>query len=203
VSPPPPSAEASGDGHSTAGPRLPLLSPEEASRRAEQCGVPSYMTRLSVFRVWLHHPRLAKQLNDLLGALLFDARLDVRLRELIIMRLGWTTGSVYEWTQHWRIASDLGVPGADLVGVRDWQVHGAFGPAERAVLSAVDETIAHGRVSDPTWEVLQTHVSDDPEVLLEVLTAISAWQMVSVLLRSLEVPLDSGVPPWPPDGSHP
>jgi alkylhydroperoxidase family enzyme len=203
VSTPSHPGDFSGAGEAASRPRLPLLSAEEASRRAEECGVPAYMTRLSVFRVWLHHPRVAKKLSDLLGVLLFDARLDTRLRELIIMRLGWTTDSVYEWTQHWRIATDLGVSPEDLVGVRDWQNHGAFGPAERAVLTAVDETVEHGCVSGPTWEALRAHVSDDPEVLIEVLTAVSGWRMVSALLRSLEVPLEPGVARWPPDGVPP
>ncbi|MFP8876864.1 MAG: carboxymuconolactone decarboxylase family protein, partial [Myxococcota bacterium] len=35
---------------------------------------------------------------------------------------------------------------------------------------------------------------------LELLGAIGTWRFVSQLLRSLEVPLEEGVAPWPPDG---
>jgi alkylhydroperoxidase family enzyme len=184
-------------------PRIPPLSAETSAARAEESGVPSYMARLSVFRVLLHHPRLAGALNGVLGTLLFDSLLDVRLRELIIMRLGWSTGSVYEWTQHWRIATDLGVPAEDVVGVRHWEDHGGFGPADRAVLSAVDDTLELGTLRPGTWEALRAHVSDDPAVLLEVVAVIGLWRMVAGVLRSVEVPLDAGLEPWPPDGVAP
>ena len=184
-------------------PRLTLLAQDEARRRAEACGVPDYMTDLSIFRVLLHHPRLARALNDLLGTLLFDTALDQRLRELVIMRLGWTTGSVYEWTQHWRIATALGVSPEDLVAVRDWEGDPRFGPAERAVLAAVDDTMANGAVGAGTWEALRAHVSDDPVVLLELVAAIGTWRMVAAMLRTLAVPLEPGLEPWPPDGVGP
>ena len=33
------------------------------------------------------------------------------------MRIGWRQGSVYEWTQHWRVARMLEIPEDDLLGV--------------------------------------------------------------------------------------
>ena len=184
-------------------PRLPLLDQAEATRRAEESGIPTFLAPLSIFRVLLHHPSLSKPMSDLLGVLLFEGRLDARLRELIVMRLGWSTGSVYEWTQHWRIATGLGIPAEDLVAVRDWRSSPRFGEAERAVLSAVDETVEGGAVSAETWVALQRHVGVDPVVLLEVLGAVGVWRMVSGLLLSLQVPLEPGIDGWPPDGIGP
>jgi hypothetical protein len=46
-------------------------------------------------------------------------------------------------------------------------------------------------------------VSDDPQVLLELVSAVGLWRMVSTHLRSLEVPLEDGVTAWPPDGRGP
>jgi alkylhydroperoxidase family enzyme len=184
-------------------PRLPLLDVDAAAVAAAGAGVPEVAAELNVFRLWLHHPRLARSLSDLLMGLLWEGRLDARLRELVIMRIGWATGSDYEWTQHWRIAVGLGVPEDDLVGTRDWPAHGGFGPAERAVLSATDETLADGDVSAGTWHACEQHVSDDPQVLLELVAVIGVWRMVSLLLRSLAVPLEDGVVSWPPDGKGP
>ena len=118
-------------------------------------------------------------------------------------RLGWSTGSDYEWTQHWRIALGVGVDEDDLLAVRDWRAADRFGDAERAVLAATDETVADGAISAATWDACLTHVSDDPVVLLELVSAIGLWRMVSGVLRSLEVPLEDGVASWPPDGQSP
>ena len=76
-------------------PRIPLLSKEDAKQAAKQAGVVEAIASLNIFRILLRHPKLAKQVNDLLMTLLFKGRLDARLRELVIMRIGWSTGAVY------------------------------------------------------------------------------------------------------------
>jgi alkylhydroperoxidase family enzyme len=183
--------------------RIARLGSEEAKAAAVEAGVPDYYADLSVFQVLLRHRSLARSVADLLTPLLWEGALDVRLRELIIMRLGWTTGSVYEWTQHWRIALSLGVPGDDLLAVRDWRSSERFGPAERAVLAATDETVETGTISDDTWKACEEALGGDGAVLIELVGVIGAWRMVSSLLRSLDVPLEEGVEPWPPDRARP
>lgn len=183
--------------------RIPLLSPAGARAAAADAGVPDALAELNIFRVLLHHPPLARRLSDSLLGLLIEGRLDARLRELVIMRLGWATGSDYEWTQHWRIALDTGIDADDLAAVRHWENHEPFGPAERAVLAATDETLRSGTISDATWQACSEHVSSDPQVLLELLAAIGLWRMVSGFLRTLDVPLEDGLTSWPPDGRGP
>lgn len=185
------------------GSRIALLTIEEAKAAALEAGVPDIVAELNVFRALLHHPRLARWFSDFLMGLLWDGRLDRRLRELVIMRLGWATGSVYEWTQHWSIARLLEIPDDDLLAVRDWRRYEGFGPAERAVLAATDETLEAGVVSALTWQACVDHVSDDPQILLELVSAIGLWRMVSGVLRTLDIPLEDGVDPWPPTGDSP
>ena len=87
-----------------AGSRIPMLDIAEAKKRAVERGIPENLAELSVFRIALHQPGVAAGLNTMLHELLWKGTLDARLRELIIMRIGWTTGAMYEWTQHWRVA---------------------------------------------------------------------------------------------------
>ena len=116
--------------------RVPWLPTDEARATAADAGLPEFMAELSIFQVLLRHPRVARAVNDLLVSMLWDGALDPRLRELLIMRIGWLTASDYEWTQHWRIACGLGISADDLLGVRDWSGHDAFDARERAVLAA-------------------------------------------------------------------
>jgi len=183
--------------------RVPLLPLDEAKAAADEAGVPDYMAELSIFQVLLNHPRLARTFNDLLATMLWHGALDSRLRELVIMRIGWLTGCDYEWTQHWRVASGLGVSSEDLLGVRDWQDYNGFGPAERAVLGATDDVVRDGVVSAASWAACERELHCDAAVLIELVTAIGAWRMVASMLRSLEVPLEEGVSSWPPDGMAP
>jgi alkylhydroperoxidase family enzyme len=175
----------------------------EAKAAADEAGVPDYMAELAIFQVLLNHPKLACALNDLLATMLWRGILDPRLRELIIMRIGWLTASDYEWTQHWRVAQGLGVSAEDLLGVRDWQANQGFGPAERAVLAATDDVVRDGAVSAESWAACQREFGTDPAVLVELVTAIGAWRMVASILQSLQVPLEDGLTSWPPDGQPP
>jgi alkylhydroperoxidase family enzyme len=182
-------------------PWVPLLSPEATKGAAARAGVPDILAGLNVFRMLLHRERLAKGAADLLLSLLLGTDLDQRLRELVVMRIAWTTSSLYEWTQHWGIALDVGVDPADLLGVRDWPSHTGFSSLERAALAAVDECRAGGAVTPSTMGELREQLDDG--ALVELVAAIGTWSMMSVLLRSLAVPLEDGMDPWPPDGSRP
>jgi alkylhydroperoxidase family enzyme len=183
--------------------RVPRLPIDEAKAAADEAGVPDYMAELNIFQVLLNHPRLACTLNDLLAIMLWRGTLDPRLRELVIMRIGWLTASDYEWTQHWRVAQGLGVSADDLLGVRDWQAYEAFGPAERAVLAATDDVVRDGAVGAESWAACEREFGADPALLIELVTAIGAWRMVASILHSLQVPLEDGVASWPPDGQPP
>ncbi len=182
--------------------RLPRLSLEAARAAAEQVGLQEQMADLNIFRVLLHQPKLAKAISDVLLTLLFRGKLDARLRELVIMRIGWATGSVYEWTQHWRIAQQLGVSEEDLLALRDWRASDRFDDADRAILAATDETLETGTISSETWKRCEEHLGSTEE-RLELVSAIGTWQFISAFLRSLEIPLEEGVTPWPPDGATP
>src|ERR1700744_4721070 len=183
--------------------RVPRLPVNEAKAAADEAGVPDYMAELAIFQVLLNHPKLACAFNDLLATMLWRGELDPRLRELVIMRIGWLTASDYEWTQHWRVAQGLGVSAEALLGVRDWQAYQAFGPAERAVLAATDDVVRHGAVSAESWAACEREFGPDHAVLVELVPAIGAWRMVASIVRSLQVPLEDDLSSWPPDGKAP
>ena len=180
--------------------RIPFLDVGEAKRLGKEYGVPSSMAHLNVFRVMLNHPELAAATGNLLATLLYKAnKLDLRLRELIIMRVAWRTGSVYEWTQHWRVAERLEIDAESMLAVRDWRAADCLGDTDRAVLAATDETLDAGRISDATWTECCTYLETEAE-RIELVLAISNWRLFSEMFRSLQIPLEEGVDHWPPDG---
>lgn len=181
-------------------PRITMLSAAEAATAAEEVGVPAQLAELNVFRTLLHRPRLAKAVNDLLLSMLFGGALDDRLRELVIMRIGWSTGSDYEWTQHWTVAQEpFGCSPEDLLAVRDWERAESFGEVEQLVLRATDETLESGTASEATIARCRELLGSDAAVV-ELVVAIGAWRTISQVARSLAIPLEEGVASWPPDG---
>jgi len=130
--------------------RVDILSLDEAKAAAKTVDLIPAFAELNVFRVMLHRPKTAKALSDLLVSLLFGGELDDRLRELLIMRIGWSTGSDYEWTQHWKIAREqFGCSDQDLLELRgDWRESTHFGDEEKTLLAAVDALLEEGTLSD-------------------------------------------------------
>ncbi len=158
------------------------------------------MAHLNVFRVMLNHPELAGAMGNLLATLLYKAnKLDLRLRELIIMRLAWQTGSLYEWTKHWRLAERLDIPPESILAVREWENADCLNDADKTILLATDETLENGRISQATWLECCKHLTTDAE-RIELVLAISSWRLFSEMFQSLKIPLEEGVKHWPPDG---
>ncbi len=181
-------------------PRVALLDVERARDVAEEAGVPGALASLNVFRVLLRRPKVAKAMSDLLLSMLFGGALDDRLREFVIMRIGWVTGADYEWTQHWAIAQDtFGCSESDLLELRDWESSDHFDDTERAVLALVDETLETGSASEVAVARCRERLGSD-EPIVELVAAIGAWRTISQLTRSLGIPLEEGVDSWPPDG---
>ncbi len=183
-------------------PRIAMLSEAQALERGRQQGIDDYISRMNLFRVLLHRPALAGQLNGTIMALVGGEKvLGDRLRELIIMRVSWLTGCDYEWVQHWQASLYFGLTESELAAVRDWRDAPVFDSQERAALAATDELVQTGAIGPECWRALSAEVDD--ESLLEVVACIANWHMFAQLLRALEVPLEPGLASWPPDGKAP
>jgi alkylhydroperoxidase family enzyme len=182
--------------------RVEMLEPEAAVKAAETVGLLPTFVDLHIFRVLLHRPRTAKALADLLISLLFGGELNDRLRELLIMRIGWTTGSDYEWTQHWAIAQNqFGCTEQDLLELRDWRTSAHFSDDDKTLLEATDELLETGSLSEALTETCKERFGQNATI--ELVTAVGCWQLVSKFTKALEVPLEEGIVSWPPDGTKP
>jgi len=180
--------------------RVQMVSLDRARELGDAMGMPARRTTSEAFRTVANNPGVARVAFGQLMQLLENNKLDIRLRELMIMRIGWVTGSAYEWTNHWRVATTAGLPPEDILAVRDWRNSDRLGPADRAILAATDESLAGKSISDATWAEVAKHVTD-PAQQVEFVIAMGNWLMFSMLFRNLRIPLGEGVMVWPPDGA--
>ena len=140
--------------------RVPIVLLERARELGEAMGLPTRRTQSQAFRVLANNPGVARVAYSQLIQLLENNKFDTRLRELMIMRIGWVTGSAYEWTQHWRVATTAGIPPEDILAVRDWWNSERLTPADRAILAATDECLAGKSISDASWAEVAKHVTE-------------------------------------------
>ena len=182
--------------------RIEMLSVDDSVAMANSLEMHEPIARLNIFRTLFHRPKTAKAISDLLLSLLFESEIGHRRRELIIMRIGWATGSEYEWTQHWPLAQQIFECTADeLLALRDWRGADCFDATDRAVLTATDELLETGDLSDDTWQACFEGLGRDATI--DMITSIGTWLLISKVARGLRVPLEDGVEGWPPDGRVP
>jgi alkylhydroperoxidase family enzyme len=193
------SVQANDKGRETMTLRVPMISIDRARELGDAMGIPTRRTQSEAFRVLANNPGAARVAYSQLMQLLENNKFDTRLRELMIMRIGWVTGSAYEWTQHWRVATTAGIPPEDVLAVRDWRNSARLTQADKAILAATDECLAGKSISDAVWAEVASHVTG-PGQQVEFIIAMGNWMMFSLLFRNLRIPLAEGVTVWPPDG---
>jgi alkylhydroperoxidase family enzyme len=179
--------------------RVPMVSLDRARDVGDAAGMPAQRTRSEAFRVVANNPGVARVAFSQLMQLLENNKFDIRLRELMIMRIGWVTGSAYEWTNHWRVATTAGIPPEDILAVRDWRNSGRLTAADKAILAATDECLAGKSISDAAWAEVTKYVTE-PAEQVEFVISMGNWLSFSMLFRNLRIPLAEGIAVWPPDG---
>lgn len=146
---------------------------------------------LNLFRVMMHHPKLARRWTVFAGHILQKQTLSVRERELLILRIGWLNQAEYEWAQHVEIARRGGVSDAEIEEVKkgpggQWSAH------EAALLQAADDLFHDSVVSDATWAALSAKFST--QQMMDLVFTIGQYNLVSWALNSFGVPLDDFLP---------
>lgn len=154
---------------------------------------------LNIFRTLAHNRPLYKGFLGLGGHLLAGGVLPVREREIVILRTGWQCASEYEFGQHTTIGIDGGLSQDEVAALADVG-DGGWSDGDAALIALVDEVCADNAVSDATWQRLATRWSEAE--LLELVVLCGYYRLVSGLLNSVEVALESTTPGWP-EGADP
>jgi alkylhydroperoxidase family enzyme len=146
---------------------------------------------LNVFGTLAHHPELLRQWLGFATYLLTASTLDPRLRELVVLRVGWLCRSPYEWGQHVHVGRRVGVTDADLERLAAGPTAAGWNAAEAAALLATDELVARHTLSDASWSTLQLHFTT--QQLLDLVFLVGQYQLVAAALNACRVERDDGL----------
>jgi 4-carboxymuconolactone decarboxylase len=174
---------------------LPLVSIDESARLGEKLGIEGWFATSNVGRGLLNSQSAAAGFYGLLNALVFHNKVAARTRELMILRIGWRTGSEYVFCNHVRFSRELGISDEDILGVRDPQRCHAYSETDHTVLHLADELHEYAGVTRSTWAALEKAFTS--EELAELLLIGGFWRMASGFLKSAKIPLEADVPSWP------
>ena len=148
----------------------------------------------NIFRTLANHPLLAKRWMVFANHILGKSTLEVRERELLILRIGYLCQAGYEWGQHVVIARRAGMTDDEIRSAQTGPDTPGLAELDSLLLRATDELHADAHVSDTTWQGLSKHLST--QQLMDVVFTVGQYNLVSMALNSFGVQLDEGLPGW-------
>jgi alkylhydroperoxidase family enzyme len=156
-------------------------------------GRPERPRAAGVLGVFAHHPDLAQAFFAFNGHVLYGTTLTLRQREILALRTAAVRNSAYLWGQRLAHQDDAGLSASDIAGI-------AFGPnapflddLDSALLIAADELLTVGALSETSWQRL-TPLLDHAQIL-DVIFTVGCYAMVASLCTSLELEVESDIPP--------
>jgi len=157
-------------------------------------GAPDAPRLPNVLGTLIRHPALAARWLPYNDVLLRTGTLDPRLRELVILRVAWSTGSEYEWVQHVRLGRGLGITDGEIgaiigAGGHEWTA------LESDLLAAADELLDRTCVTDATWARLAAQL--DQVQLMELVFVVGTYTCLSMAFQTFGIALDPELVDYP------
>ena len=138
----------------------------------------------------LHHGDLFQKQIDLTGAL-FNGELDVRDRELAILRTTWLCQAPFVFGQHVGVSKVLcGFTTEDIERIIMGSIATEWDEHSRAILCAAEELHECAEISDATWDILTRKLNS--KQLIELPVLVGQMHGVAFVQRSLRVRLMPG-----------
>ncbi|HEY5800128.1 MAG TPA: carboxymuconolactone decarboxylase family protein [Burkholderiaceae bacterium] len=139
---------------------------------------------LKLFRTVAHNPRVLDRLFA--GSLLDRGALNLRQRELVILRTCARSGCEYEWGVHVALfAKRAGLSQEEICTLGPHIEAGAWSEAESALLAAADALHESATLPDAQWQALQAHYS--PAQIVEILALAGYYRTIAYLANALRV----------------
>jgi alkylhydroperoxidase family enzyme len=181
-------------------PRLPVLPPEDRTERQQALldelsmvvvdGVRKPREDRLALEILIRHAELYKAHMEVARKYLSDCEMDIRDRELAILRIAWLSQAPFEWGSHVKIAKRNGITAEQI----EWLIEGSsasgWSQQERAIVRAVEELHFDSMITDDTWTDLQNVYND--KKLIELVILAGQYKTVAYYQNSLRLPLPEG-----------
>jgi 4-carboxymuconolactone decarboxylase len=141
---------------------------------------------INVYRLLLHSPGLAEPWLHLIGAARHKTALDGRLREIVIVRVGYLNRTRYVVSQHVpELTAPEGLREDECNALADWHGSKFFDVRERAALAYADAMTRDIEVPDAVFDALRPHFNGRQIVELSVL--IGTYNMHTRVFTALRI----------------
>jgi len=169
--------------------RVKLLQPEE---RPDQTALIDRIRKgrrgnvINVYKMLLHSPDIASVWLDLVNVVRWKVDLEGRLREIVIVRVGYLNRCAYVVNQHVpELTAPEGLTKEECAALADWRASPFFNERERAALAYADAVTRDIDVPDAVFAELRKHLNERQIVELTVL--IGTYNMHTRVGQALQI----------------
>ncbi len=144
---------------------------------------------INVYRLLLRSPVLAGTWFEHLNAVRWKTGLNGRLREILIIRIGWLTRTAYIMRQHvpkLALADGLTLVECEALQTADGASH--FNEAEAVAIAYADAMTVDVQVPDTVFDPLRRTFSE--QEIVEITVLIGTYNMHARVLNALELDLE-------------
>lgn len=145
---------------------------------------------LNLFRVLVKYPEMMKRVNALGGMFMAHGTLSAREREIVILRVAWSTGCDYEFAQHAPIGRRVGLSDHEIEALGESLDGSEWTEPDRALIRFTDELMTGLEASDETWRNVANH--HDENQMIELSLLVGYYRMLAGFLRTTRVPMEEG-----------
>ena len=156
--------------------RVKLIEPEE---RPDQSALIERIRKgrrgnvINVYKTLMHNPDIAGVWLDLVNVVRWKVTLEDRLREIVIVRVGYLNRCPYVVNQHVpELTTPAGLTKAECDALADWRPAMVFSERERAALAYADAMTRDIDVPDAVFAALRRHLNERQIVELTVLVGV-------------------------------
>lgn len=139
----------------------------------------------------VHHPALTKAFLTFNNHIAITSTISRRLRELLILRIGWLRQSEYEFVQHVSLGRKAGLSEAEIARVQAGPDAPGWDAADADALRAVDELHAQARITEATWSRLGAWL--DTRQILDLIYTVGCYDLLAMVFNSCAVPLEDSM----------
>jgi 4-carboxymuconolactone decarboxylase len=159
----------------------PELEPIVAKIRSGRRG-----TVINVYKLLLHSPAIAAIWLDLINAVRWKVDLDGRLREIVIVRVGYLNRCPYVVNQHVpELTTPEGLTKEECDALADWRASSFFNERERAALAYADAVTRDVDVPEAVFAELRKHF--DERQIVELTVLIGVYNMHTRVGQALQI----------------
>jgi 4-carboxymuconolactone decarboxylase len=148
---------------------------------------------MNVLGTMAHYPALTKAYMTFNAHVAGASSLDVRVREIAILRLSWLRKAEYEYVQHVILGLRAGLTGEELERIEQGPDATGWSTEDADIVRAADELCFDAKLSKATWDRLAMRFSI--QQIMDLIFVIGCYEVLAMAVNSFNADIEPGVAP--------